>query len=81
MPVSPDTDLEKLKQGVEKEVTASGAKFHKYDIQPVAFGLKALVITITADEDKGSTDVLEEKITALKHVESVMVTGVSRALG
>ncbi len=81
MPVSPDTDLEKLRDQVEKEVTAYGARFHKHEIQPIAFGLKALIITITADEDKGSTDALEEKISALNHVESVMVTAVSRALG
>ena len=81
MPVSPETDLSKLLGLVDKEVTASGAKLHKHDIQPVAFGLKALIITITADEDKGSTDALEEKISALNHVESVMVTAVSRALG
>ncbi len=81
MPVSPETDLSKLLGLVDKEVTASGAKLHKHEIQPVAFGLKALIITITADEDKGSTDALEEKISALNHVESVMVTAVSRALG
>lgn len=81
MPVSPETDLGKLLNLVDKEITASGAKLHKHEIQPVAFGLKALIITITADENKGSTDALEEKISALNHVESVMVTGVSRALG
>lgn len=81
MPVSPDTDLEKLKDQVDKEITAFGAKMHKHEIQPVAFGLKALVVTLVADEDKGSTDALEETLSALNHVESVMVTAVSRALG
>ena len=81
MPVSPQTDLKKLAHDVEKLITKSGAKLHKHEEQPVAFGIKALVLTIVADEEKGSTDILEEHISDLKDVESVMVTGVSRALG
>ena len=81
MPVSPDTNLEKLAHDVEKLVTASEAKLYQHKTEPVAFGLKALILTIVADEEKGSTDALEEQITALNHVESVMVTSVSRALG
>lgn len=81
MPESPSTDLAKLKKAAEKLITASGAKLYKDEIQPVAFGLNALLLTIVADEDKGSTDALEEQIGKVKGVESVMVTSVSRALG
>ena len=81
MPVSTDTDLTKLRHDVEKLILEDGARVYQHKIEPVAFGLKALILTIVADEEKGSTDVLEEKITALQHVESVQVTSVSRALG
>ncbi|MBI5072235.1 elongation factor 1-beta [Candidatus Woesearchaeota archaeon] len=81
MPVSPETDLTKLTHDAEKVVVEFGAKVHQHKIEPVAFGLKAVILTIVADEDKGSTDAMEEKLTALNHVESVMVTSVSRALG
>ncbi len=81
MPVSPDTDLTKLTHDAEKIVAAFGAKVHQHKIEPIAFGLKAVILTIVADEEKGSTDDMEEKLTALHHVESVMVTSVSRALG
>ena len=81
MPESPTTDLAKLKKAAEKLIAASGARLYKDEIQPVAFGLRALLLTIVADEDKGSTDALEEQISKVKGVESVMVTSVSRALG
>lgn len=81
MPVSPDTDLTKLTHDAEKVVVACDAKVHQHKIEPVAFGLKAVILTIVVDEEKGSTDAMEEKLAALHHVESVLVTSVSRALG
>ena len=80
MPVSPDTDLTKLTHDAEKIVAAFGAKVHQHKIEPIAFGLKAVILTIVADEEKGSTDDLEAQIAKVKGVESVTVTSVSRAL-
>lgn len=81
MPTAPDTNLVHLKKEAEKLITQFGARLYKDEIQPVAFGLKALLLTIVADEEKGSTDDLEEQIQHIKGIESVQVTSVSRALG
>ncbi len=81
MPASPETNLDHLLLDAEKQVTAHEGKLYRNEIQPIAFGLKALLLTIVVDEDKGSTDALEEKIAGLHGVESCTVTSVSRALG
>lgn len=81
MPESPTTDLAKIKKEAERLITSFGARLYRDEIEPVAFGLNALLLTIVSDESKGSTDALEEKINAVKGVESVLVTSVSRALG
>ena len=81
MPSSPEINLEKLRDEIDHIITKYGGKLHKHEMQPIAFGLKALLLILTVDEAKGSTDALEEQISHVKGVESVQVTGVSRALG
>ncbi|PIN79832.1 elongation factor 1-beta [Candidatus Woesearchaeota archaeon CG10_big_fil_rev_8_21_14_0_10_34_8] len=81
MPASVETDLNALKNDAEKMIKEFGADLGKVEETPIAFGLKALMLTIVFDEAKGSTDDLEEKIASLDSVESCNVTRVSRALG
>ena len=57
------------------------SKEFKTQIEPIAFGLKALNIIFVMDEGKGSTEKLEKKISQLDDVESVEVTDVRRAIG
>ena len=81
MPESPDVDLEVVETEATKLCSKFGAEVGKKEIEPVAFGLKALILYMIADEEKGGTDDLEEGITKIKGVNSVEVTGVTRALG
>ncbi len=81
MPVSVDTDLDALRADAEELIISFGADLGKYEVRPIAFGLKSLMLWIVFDENKGTTDELEEKIAALDNVESCTVTNVSRALG
>lgn len=82
MPESPDTDLDKVKAGaLEKIATFAGEGDTKQEIEPIAFGLKALKITFVMDEAKGATDPLEEDIQTIKGVNSVEVVDVRRAIG
>ena len=53
----------------------------KTEQEPIAFGLKALKITFVMDEDKGSTDPLEETLKNLDGVNSVETIDVRRAVG
>jgi elongation factor 1-beta len=53
----------------------------KTEIEPIAFGLKALKIIFVADEKKGGTDNLEVEINKIPGVNSVEVIDVRRAIG
>lgn len=81
MPSDVDVDMNKLKTRVGKEVIAFKARIVREEIEPVAFGLKALKITFAYDENRGGTDEIEAKISKLDEVESVDVIDVRRAIG
>lgn len=82
MPESPDVDLNELENKVMKEIISFVGKTEtKTEIEPVAFGLKALKIIFVMDENKGSTDELESKINNLDGANSVEVVDVRRAIG
>ena len=81
MPESVEADLEVIKsKAIEVingfnpigEVTTSE--------EPVAFGLKAVMIKFVIVEETG-TDAVEEKLAALDNVMSAEVAGYSRTLG
>ncbi len=82
MPESLDIDLSELKDYAIKEIKDfAGETETKIEIEPVAFGLKALKIIFVMDESKGSTEELENNISILKGVKSVEVIDVRRAIG
>jgi len=82
MPESPDVDLDGVKDkaiGIIAEFAGPGDV--KTDIEPIAFGLKALLITFVMPEELGSPDALENDITAIEGVNSFEITDVRRAIG
>lgn len=81
MPSSPEENLSKIEKESKKLIEKFGGKPHKTEIEPIAFGLKALKIIFILDESKGSTEALEKKISSIKGVNSVEVVGITRALG
>ena len=82
MPQSPGVDLAELeKQAKEKIVEFCNSREFKTQIQPIAFGLKALLIYFVMEEKIGSTEELEQKISQIEGVESVEVPDVRRAVG
>jgi len=82
MPESPDVNLEELQKKVEKSITDfAGETETKAETEPIAFGLNALNIIFVMEEEKGSTEDLENAIADLKGVNSVEVTDVRRAIG
>ncbi|MBW2991079.1 elongation factor 1-beta [Candidatus Woesearchaeota archaeon] len=82
MPKSPDTDLDKVQEAaLEKIKGFAGEGETKQEIEPVAFGLKALKIIFVMDEAKGATDPLEKEIESIEGVNSVEVVDVRRAIG
>ena len=81
MPAGAESDLEDIKRKVSLAISEFGGEVGKTEIEPVAFGLKALVIIFVMDENKGSTEGLERRIEDLEDVNSVTVTDVRRAIG
>lgn len=82
MPESPEVDMDALQAKASEKVRAfAGNDEQKIEIEPVAFGLKALKITFVMDEDKGSPDALEEDLRTLENVNSVETIDVRRAMG
>ncbi len=50
-------------------------------VEPLAFGLKQIIITFSREESLGSVDELAEHVSMLGGVMSAEVVGVRRALG
>ena len=82
MPKTPDVDLTSVEtQAKVKIASFAGEGETKTEIEPIAFGLKALKIIFVMDESKGATDPLEEDIQTIEGVQSVEVSDIRRALG
>jgi len=82
MPSSPEVDLDQIREEVQNNITEfAGKEDSKYELIPVAFGLKALQVMFIMDESIGSTEKLEEQINAIEGVQSVDVTDVRRTIG
>jgi elongation factor 1-beta len=82
MPESPDIDLNNISSEIETKIDSfAGKGDRKKEIEPIAFGLNALKITFVMDENKGSTEPLENEISGIEGVQSVEVVDVRRAIG
>ncbi|MBU2634218.1 MAG: elongation factor 1-beta [Nanoarchaeota archaeon] len=80
MPEDLEVDLKRL----EKDITALINEFGevgKVEIEKIAFGLEALKFLVVYDENKGSTDFLEDNMRNIDGVNSVEVVDVRRAIG
>jgi elongation factor 1-beta len=77
MPSGMDVDLNKLKDALTKVVPA-GARVHGFSEEPVAFGLKALIVVIKVGDIEGGTEKVEEAFSKVKGVESVSVEELGR---
>ena len=81
MPSSPDEDLNPIKVAATAMITGFGGTVGKVDLEPIAFGIKAVVFMFAMSEDLGDTEELERKISAVSGVNSVQITDVRRAVG
>ncbi len=79
MPESPSVDLEKVKADAVKTIELSGGKSTGFEIEDIAFGLKAVIASIRLTEDK-SGEVLEANLAKIEGVSSVSVIDYRRAV-
>lgn len=80
MPEAVETDLNAIKIEVEKRLKKFNAKLHAAEQEPVAFGLKALIVTIAWPE-KESTDIIVEELLHISGISSVDIVDYRRAFG
>ena len=69
MPNSPKADLDKISKDAKKIVEDFGGTNKEYSIEPIAFGLKAVIVFFFYPEDK-STEELVEKFQSIENVSS-----------
>ncbi|MGZ4848033.1 MAG: elongation factor 1-beta [Halobacteriota archaeon] len=79
MPNGPDVDLQALSARIESHVAQYG-RVHSCEVQPIAFGLKALLITVIVEDTEGGTEALEAYLSLIEGVESIQVVAVTRVL-
>ena len=81
MPSSPEEDLDSIAKAASGLIKDFGGTVGKTDFEPIAFGLKAIVLMFAMSESLGDTEEVEKKIAELSGVNSVQVTDVRRAVG
>ncbi len=80
MPNSPDANLDEIEEKA-KEIIAKETKSEiKTEKEPVAFGLNAVILTFTWDEDK-SIDNLQDNLKKIQNTSSAEVIDFRRAFG
>jgi elongation factor 1-beta len=77
LPKSPEIDLRELGERVGKLIQSRG-ELYKCTIEPIAFGINALVFLFLVEEEGGGTEELEKEIAKVEGVSDVRVTGVTR---
>jgi translation elongation factor aEF-1 beta len=80
MPDAPDADLDAIEKKAKDIIQAEGGKNPESKIEPVAFGLNAIIM-LFAWEEADSTDLLMDKLAEIEHVSSAEITDFRRALG
>ena len=82
MPESPEVDLDQVKEKLAVIIKEfAGDRETKTEIEPIAFGLKALKFIFVMDESLGSPDPVAEKAETIEGVQSAEVSDVRRAIG
>ena len=80
MPESPETNLEEVQAKAEEIIKQNHGENSRFEIQPVAFGLKSLIVTFSIDESY-PTDPFETEINKLESVNSAEIIDFRRAFG
>ena len=80
MPESPDTDLKAVTKEVERKISELNAKINSIETEEIAFGLKALIVTLAWPEEK-DTDFAANALSEIEGVSSAQIIDYRRAFG
>jgi elongation factor 1-beta len=76
-PAETTVDLVELRKKVEKALPA-GTTVARFDEEPIAFGLVALVARVAMPEEEGQMDKVEEALKSVENVGEIQVVNVWR---
>jgi len=80
MPSSPEADLSEIEVNIRKILERNSVKNPQFDIEPIAFGLKAIIVMFGWPEEK-ELDSLETELQKIPDVSSVQIIDIRRAIG
>jgi len=80
MPLSPETDLSEIQETVKSLLEKNSVRNPRFEEQPIAFGLKAIIITFGWPEEK-PLEGLEKNLSEIENVKSVEIIDIRRAIG
>ncbi len=80
LPASPETDIERLEKIIKTIIEEKGGKNCKFEEEPIAFGLKAIIAFFAWPEESELED-LENSLNKIEEVSSLQVIDMRRALG
>ena len=80
MPDSPDANLEEIQEKARQTIEAEQGKNTKFEVEPVAFGLNAIIAGMSREEELSSDEMLK-KLQAIGHVSSAEIIDFRRAFG
>ena len=77
LPAEAESNLENVVESLKKSVPP-GMEMKSSSMEPIAFGLKAIVGDFLLDDAEGQMDKLEESIKSIEGVGEIEVTNISR---
>ena len=77
LPAEAESDLENVVESIKKSVPP-GMEMKSSAMEPIAFGLKAIVGDFLLDDAEGQMDKLEQSIKSVEGVGEIEVTNISR---
>lgn len=80
MPNSPEVNLEEIKEQAKKVVENNKGKNCRFEEEPIAFGLKAVMVYFDIDESQ-ELEPLEQELNKIENVNSAEVVDMRRAFG
>ncbi|MDQ3717863.1 MAG: elongation factor 1-beta [Thermoproteota archaeon] len=77
LPAEADSNLENVVESIKKSVP-QGMEMKNSSMEPIAFGLNAIIGDFLLDDAEGQMDKLEESIKNVEGVGEIEVTNISR---
>ena len=80
MPTSPEVNFEEIKEKAKVIVEKGKGRNCSFEEEPIAFGLKALIVSFDIDEEQ-ELEPVEEGLRNLENINSAQVIDMRRAFG